>query len=81
MKNSVEEKIKETIAEILEVEEDSITDDFSPDSTDNWDSLNNLKMITALEENFNISLTMEEISSMVNFGKIKDVVSRKHVPA
>ncbi|MGB7439934.1 MAG: acyl carrier protein [Coleofasciculaceae cyanobacterium] len=79
MENSVEEKIRETIAEILEVEEDSITDDFSPESTDTWDSLNNLKMITALEENFSISLTMEEISSMVNFGKIKDVVSSKSV--
>lgn len=79
MENSVEEKIREIIAEILEVEEDSITDDFSPESTDTWDSLNNLKMITALEENFSISLTMEEISSMVNFGKIKDVVSSKSV--
>ena len=77
MTNSVEEKIRETLADILDVEEDDITDDFGPDSADTWDSLNNLKMITALEETFEISLTMEEINSMVNFAKIKHVVSSK----
>ena len=78
MLNNIEEKIRETVAEILEIEEDQITDDFGPDSTDTWDSLNNLKLITALEENFNISLTMDEISSMVDFAKIKQVVGDKY---
>lgn len=77
MLNNIEEKIRETVAEILEIEEDQITDDFGPGSTDTWDSLNNLKLITALEENFNISLTMDEISSMVDFAKIKQVVGGK----
>ncbi|PSP14967.1 MAG: acyl carrier protein [Cyanobacteria bacterium SW_11_48_12] len=79
MANSIEDKIRETMAELLEVDEEIITDDFNPDHTDTWDSLNNLKMITALEEEFNISLTMKEINSMVNFASIKNVVSSKHV--
>lgn len=79
MINNIEAQIRETIAEILEVDEEIISDEFNPDSTDSWDSLNNLKMITALEENFNINLTMEEINSMVNFAQIKSVISTKLV--
>lgn len=74
---NLESEIKEVMAEILDIDEDVITDDFGPESTDTWDSLNNLKMITALEETFDIALTMDEINSMVNFEKIKTVISAK----
>ncbi|MDJ0795272.1 MAG: acyl carrier protein [Calothrix sp. MO_167.B12] len=76
MQNNTEKQIKEIMSEILEVEEDSITDEFSPEHTEVWDSLNNLKMVTALEENFKISLTMEEINSMVDFARIKNVICK-----
>ncbi len=76
MQNNTEEQIKEIMSEILEVEEDNITDEFSPEHTEVWDSLNNLKMVTALEENFQISLTMEEINSMVDFARIKNVICK-----
>jgi len=77
MKTQIEEEIKEIMAEILDTEEEIIDDTFSPDVAENWDSLNNLKMITALEDNFEINLTMEEINSMVNFSKIKSVILSK----
>lgn len=77
MSNSIEEQIKEIMAEILEVEESEIGDEFNPDSVDTWDSLNNLKMVTALEEAFKITLTMDEINSMVDFQEIKNVIKAK----
>ena len=73
---SIEEQIKEILADILEIDdEDSISDEFGPEDVDTWDSLNNLKLITALEEEFKISLTMAQINSMVNFAEIKQVIS------
>ena len=73
---SIEEQIKEIMADILEIDdEDSISDEFGPEDVDTWDSLNNLKLITALEEEFKISLTMAQINSMVNFAEIKQVIS------
>lgn len=73
---SIEEQIKEIMADILSIDdEDTITDEFGPEDAETWDSLNNLKLITALEEEFKISLTMEQINSMVNFGKIKQIIA------
>ena len=68
------DKIKTIMAEILDVEVTDIDDDFNPESTDNWDSLNNLHLITGLEKEFGITLTMSEIQGMVNFSEIARVV-------
>lgn len=73
---NTEDKIKEIMADILEIDdEDTITDEFGPEDVDTWDSLNNLKLITAIEEAFEISLTMDQINSMVNFSEVKKVIN------
>lgn len=73
---NIDDRIKEVITDILEIDDESIiTDEFGPKDADTWDSLNNLKMITALEEEFEISLTMDQINSMVNFSEIRKVIN------
>lgn len=72
----MEEKIKGIMSEIFEIKEDKITDDLKYDGVSLWDSLNHLKMITALEESFDIKLTMSEINSMDSFNKIKEVIKQ-----
>ena len=69
------------ISDILDIDEGDISDGFGPDDAPLWDSMNNLRLITALEENFRIKLTMEEIETMINFGEIKKVagLDRKSV--
>ncbi len=62
------------MAEILDVDESEIDDGFGPDSSENWDSLRNLQLITELESQFEISLTMSEIHTMVNFAEIAKVI-------
>jgi acyl carrier protein len=71
-----ENKIKQIFADILDVKEEKITEAFGPNDAPMWDSMNNLRLITALEEEFDIQLTMEEIREMDSFGKIKEVVGR-----
>jgi acyl carrier protein len=64
------EKIKEIIAEILDIDERIISDEFGPDDADNWDSLRNLQLITALESEFGITLTMSDIKQMTTYSSI-----------
>jgi len=45
-----EKKIRRIIADILDVKEEKITETFGPNDAAMWDSLNNLQLITALEE-------------------------------
>jgi acyl carrier protein len=70
----MEEKIRDILVEILDIKEKAIQDDYGPNNAELWDSLNNLRIITALEEAFGITLSMAEIGSMVNVRKIKEVI-------
>jgi acyl carrier protein len=41
-----------------------------------WDSMNNLRLITAIEEEFNIKFVMEDIPKMINFKMINEIINR-----
>ena len=73
----IEIQAKEIIADILDIDEDQISNNFSPENCDSWDSMNNLRMITALEKAFKIKFSMEEISSMTNMEDISAMISQK----
>lgn len=67
-------QIKELIADVLDLDEEDITAELSPDDTEYWDSMNHLRLVTALEEEFDIKLTMDEVQSIENVGDIYAVV-------
>jgi acyl carrier protein len=71
-----ENKIKQILVDILDVKEEEINETFGPNDAPLWDSMNNLRLITALEEEFNIQLTMGEIRQMDTFAKIKEAIGR-----
>ncbi len=70
----MDEQIKELVADVLDLDEDEITAELSPDDTEYWDSMNHLRLVTALEEEFDIKLTMDEVQSIENVGDIYAVV-------
>lgn len=70
----MEESIKEIVSEVFGVDEEDVTPDTSPETIDNWDSMNHLKLVTAIEEEFSINLTMNEVESITNVGTLMDVV-------
>lgn len=74
----MEEKFEEIVSELFEISEDEIENDLKADDVLLWDSLNHMKMITALEDAYNIKLTMSEINSMDSFYKIKEII-KKHL--
>jgi len=74
----MEEKIKEIMCEIFDIDEDEVIDDLRSGDSSSWDSLNHLRLITALEESFDVKLSMDEIKSMDSFSKIKETI-KQHV--
>ncbi len=73
----MEEKIRSILAGILEVDPARIDGGFGPDSCREWDSLGNLRIITALEKEFAVSFSWPEISSMTDFAHICEVILRR----
>jgi acyl carrier protein len=71
------EQIKELMANIFEVEISDIGDDASPESIESWDSLKHMNLIVALEEEFNVQFTDEEMLQMLNFQLISLILKEK----
>ncbi|HSN88237.1 MAG TPA: acyl carrier protein, partial [Thermoanaerobaculia bacterium] len=64
-------------SEILEVEPGAIRDGFQRDDAPGWDSLNHLRLVSALEEAFRIKFTMKEVGEMDRFEAVRRMVSSR----
>ena len=75
----IRDKLMETFAVVLKVENGCLTDESSPDNIPSWDSLSAVRLVTAIEETFNVELSTTEILRMRNIGMARDVLRRKGV--
>lgn len=64
---------------VLKVEPASLTDNSTPENTPNWDSLNAMRLVSAIEETFNIELTTREIVKMRSLAIVREVLRKKGV--
>jgi acyl carrier protein len=74
---SVEDRIKDVMAAVFEMSIDEITDISSPDNIESWDSLKHMSLVVALEEEFCIQFTDEEILEIINYPLIKSIILEK----
>ena len=63
----MQDKIKEIIANILDIAMDLIDENSSPETIEKWDSLKHMNIIIALEEEFNIEFSDEDMLEMLNY--------------
>lgn len=73
------ENLTNIIADILRIPREEISDSLDMEETGTWDSLSHMQLIAALEEEFNIELTAEEIVAMRSVGEIKHVLRARSI--
>ncbi len=66
--------LKKILSKVLEISENEITDDTSPDNLETWDSFNGLMLVSELETTFNVKFTMAEVMSVKCVRDIKEVL-------
>jgi acyl carrier protein len=71
MDNSVDNRIKEVMASVFDISKEDVKDDTSPDTIELWDSLKHMNLIVALEEEFEIEFSDDDISNIMNYQLIK----------
>ncbi len=74
------ERVRGIAARIFKVPVNSISDDSSPETVESWDSLGHLQLILALEEEFGVHFSVDEIGTMQSIGSILTVLG-KHTNA
>ena len=77
MKNKVEDQIKNVVSAVFEIPVEQIKDDSSPDTIESWDSLKHMNFVVALEEEFEIEFSDDEIIELIIMKLIKTVISDK----
>jgi acyl carrier protein len=71
------ETLHEVVADILGLDPGEVHDQLSRESADNWDSLNHLRIVTAVEQAFSVRLTMDEIQSATSVGQLQAILAGK----
>ena len=73
---TLEKKIREIIAEALGVDEGILTPDLSIGDIEEWNSIGNLAMISALEEKLGIEIPMEDLFELTSIQGITEEVKK-----
>ena len=69
-----EVRLKQVLANVFGEESESINDESSIDTIENWDSLKHLNLILALEEEFEVSFDEDESIIIISYPLIKTVL-------
>jgi acyl carrier protein len=71
------EQVRQIIADTLFMSLEEIGEDASQESVRNWDSLQQLNLVLALEQTFNVRLKPEEFAAMTSVEKILEQLGLK----
>jgi acyl carrier protein len=73
----MEEQYKKILAAVLEIDMEKIDSGLSSDTIEQWDSLKQMNLIAALEEEFGIRFGEEESLLLSNYQSLFEAISRK----
>ena len=71
---NVNKKLLNIVSEIFFLDEEEVKLELTPDDVETWDSLNHLILVTAVENEFGIKLSMRDIESISSLDKLNKLV-------
>ena len=76
-KKLLNENIKDILSKILRLRTQEIKDNTGVVNTPNWDSINQIEIIVALEKKYKIKFSQSEISKLDNYSNILKILKKK----
>ncbi len=70
----MQERIRVVMAQIFNVDIDSITEESSPENIERWDSLKHIQLVLAIEDEFDITFSDDDIPNLLSTRAIEDTV-------
>lgn len=75
--NEVLKTVNEVFIDVLDNDDIVLSRDTTADDVEDWDSLNHIQLIVAIEKKFKIRFTSQEIHSWSNVGAMVDSITAK----
>lgn len=73
------EKLNNIFCEVFSVETSALKDEFSKDTVEGWDSIRQLNLTAAIEDEFDIILDAEDILDFVSYGNAKSILLKNGI--
>ena len=73
----MEEKLKEIFSAVLNIPLTKINENTSPDTVAGWDSLKQMNLIAAIEEEFNIYFSGDDLLNFLNYKLISLILKER----
>lgn len=76
-REEVYERLTQVFWDVFDNEDITINDTTTADDIDEWDSMEYINLIMAVEEEFLIKFTMGQVNGMKNVGQMVDLIIEK----
>ena len=71
----MDDRLAEILNDVFDLEPEEISEALTPDDVALWDSLNHLKLITAVEQVYGIQFSMADVQSIDSIGKLQVTIA------
>lgn len=76
MENIIE-RLNEVFQNVFDDDEITVDRDTTAADIEDWDSLEHIRLISAVEREFGVKFTMKEVSAMQNVGEMIDIIAER----
>ncbi len=76
-REEVMERLNGVFIDLFDDESIKINDNTTANDIEDWDSLEHINLIVAIEQEFNIKFNMNEVTSMKNVGEMVDIITSR----
>ena len=73
------QKLNSIFCEVFSVEESALNDEFSNSNVEGWDSVRQLSLTSAVEDEFDILLDPEDILDFTSYEKAKSILKKYEI--
>lgn len=77
MNTQILEEVRTLAADVLGIPRSQIDSHSTPEHIENWDSIQHVSLLVAIEEQFGVEFDPDEISQMQSIGKITELLAAK----
>ena len=67
-------KLNEVFRDVFDDEEIVVSDETTADDIEDWDSLEHINLIVAVEDKFSVKFNMGEVKKFKNVGEMVDII-------
>lgn len=70
-------RLNDVFIDLFDDEDIKINDSTTANDIDDWDSLEHINLIVAIEQEFDMKFNMNEVTSMKNVGEMVDIIASR----